>query len=569
MTKARTLLVCVVLLAAGAALRVLLWHPFDVRGPEPPDSRRRASGVLHVHSVHSDGVGDVDEIVAAARRARLDFVIITDHNDFDLKPQERYSDGVLVIVGTEISTRSGHVLGLGVPEPTFRFTDDAAEVFEDVDHLGGLAMVAHPMSPESDFQWRGWDLPGGWGIELLNGDSQWRAAPWPAVMGSAFNYPLDSSYALLNVLTLPDEARQQWDRLLITRNVPMVVGSDAHGGVRLGTRVTLPVPSYEALFRMAQNHVLLDEPLSGDAARDAAAIVSSLRRGRGYVALDALAPGSGFFFNAESGSQRWDMGDTVSLSSSPVLRAGGQVPDGSTVTLRRNGDVISRNEEALSWHVMAPGVYRVEVNAPGWDVPWIVSNPIYVFDPAEQEARRQRSLIPVRDVPRPRLMVDNFESASSFESGSDASTVVDRNVTDVKGGVDGSRAARLSFQLSPPTAEIPSPFAALVRLRPDDLSGFLGVTFLVRSDREYRVWVQVRDENTRSEDGTEWWYASVRSAPEWRRVAIPFQQFRTRDPASDGQLNLDKARGIVFILDSGVAKPGTRGVIWIDDVGVY
>ena len=101
MTKARTLLVCVVLLAAGTALRVLLWHPFEVRGPEPADSRRRVSGVLHVHSVHSDGVGDVDEIVAAAKRARLDFVIITDHNDFDLKPQERYSDGVLVIVGQE------------------------------------------------------------------------------------------------------------------------------------------------------------------------------------------------------------------------------------------------------------------------------------------------------------------------------------------------------------------------------------------------------------------------------------------------------------------------------------
>ena len=569
MTKARTLLVCVALLAAGAALRVLLWRPFEVSGPEPSDLRRRASGVLHVHSVHSDGVGDVDEIVAAAKRARLDFVIITDHNDFDLKPQERYADGVLVIVGTEISTRSGHVLGLGVPEPTFRFTDDAAEVFEDVDHLGGLAMVAHPMSPESDFQWRGWDLPGSWGIELLNGDSQWRAAPWPAIIGSAINYPLDSSYALLNVLTLPDEARQRWDRLLLTRNVPMVVGSDAHGGVRLGNRMTVPIPSYEALFRLAQNHVLLDEPITGDAARDAAAIVSSLRRGRGYVALDALAPGSGFLFNAESGSQQWDMGDTVSLSSSPVLRAGGQVPDGSNVTLRRNGEVISRNDQALSWPVTASGVYRVEVNAPGWDVPWVVSNPIYVFDPAEQEARRQRSLIPVRDVPPPTLMVDNFESASSFEPGSDASTVVDRNVTDVKGGVGGSRAARLSFELSPPTAEIPSPFAALVRLRPDDLSGSLGLTFIVRSDREYRIWVQVRDENARSEDGTEWWYTSVRSAPEWRRVAIPFQQFRTRDPASDGRLNLDKARGIVFILDSGVAKPGTHGVIWIDDVGVY
>jgi hypothetical protein len=569
LTKARILLVCLVLLAVGTAMRVLLWQPFGVSGPEPADLDRRASGVLHVHSVHSDGVGDVDEIVAAAKRARLDFVIITDHNDFDLKSRERYSDGVLVIVGTEISTRSGHVLGLGVPEPTFRFTDDAAEVFEDVDHLGGLAVVAHPMSPEADFRWQGWDLPGNWGIELLNGDSQWRAAEWPAVLGSLVNYPLDSSYALLNVLTLPDEVRQRWDRLLAARNVPMVVGSDAHGGVRLGSRITVPVPSYGALFRLAQNHVLLDEPLTGDAARDAAAIVSSLGRGRGYVALDALAPGGGFFFSAEKGSQRWEMGDTVALSSSPVLRAGGRLPEGSTLILRHNGEVISQNMDALSWPVTAPGVYRVEVNAPGWTVPWVVSNPIYVFDPPDQEARRARSLVPVRDVTPPKLMVEDFASASSFEPASDASTVVDRNVIDVKGGVAGSRAARLAFELSPPTPEIPSPFAALVRLGPHDLSGSLGLTFMVRSDREYRIWVQVRDENTRSADGTEWWYASVRSAPEWRRVGIPFQQFRTRDPASDGRLNLDKARGILFIVDSGVAKPGTRGVIWIDDVGLY
>ena len=101
MTKARILLVCLVLLAVGAAMRVLLWHPFTVIGPQPPDAGRRASEP-YMYTHHSDGVGDVDEIVAAAKRARLDFVIITDHNDFDLKSRERYSDGVLVIVGTEI-----------------------------------------------------------------------------------------------------------------------------------------------------------------------------------------------------------------------------------------------------------------------------------------------------------------------------------------------------------------------------------------------------------------------------------------------------------------------------------
>ena len=139
------------------------------------------------------------------------------------------------------------------------------------------------------------------------------------------------------------------------------------------------------------------------------------------------------------------------------------------------------------------------------DVPWVVSNPIYVFDRAEQEARRQRSLIPVRDVPRPELIVDDFESASSFEPGSDASTVVDRNVTDVKGGVDGSRAARLSFQLSPPTAEVPRRLQPWL-LAPGRIVGIPRPDFprTIRS-RVPGVWVQVRDENTRSEDGTEWW----------------------------------------------------------------
>ena len=86
------------------------------------------------------------------------------------------------------------------------------------------------------------------------------------------------------------------------------------------------------------------------------------------------------------------MGDTVSLSSSPVLRAGGQVPDGSNVTLRRNGEVISRNEQTLSWPVTASGVMsRGQRARVGRAVGRVESD--YVFDPAEQEARRQRSLI--------------------------------------------------------------------------------------------------------------------------------------------------------------------------------
>ena len=38
-------------------------------------------GAYHVHSSRSDGTGTVDEIAAAAARAGLQFVIITDHGN--------------------------------------------------------------------------------------------------------------------------------------------------------------------------------------------------------------------------------------------------------------------------------------------------------------------------------------------------------------------------------------------------------------------------------------------------------------------------------------------------------
>jgi predicted metal-dependent phosphoesterase TrpH len=132
--------------------------------------------VVHVHTTLSDGGGEPGEVISAARAAGLDFVAITDHNVLDAKSLEGYRQGVLVLVGTEISTNAGHLLALGIPDPVFRFSGDMRDALDDVRELGGLAYAAHPTSPVPTFRFTGWDLPGGWGVELLNGDSQWRAA---------------------------------------------------------------------------------------------------------------------------------------------------------------------------------------------------------------------------------------------------------------------------------------------------------------------------------------------------------------------------------------------------------
>ena len=76
------------------------------------------SCVVHLHSVHSDGTGTVPEIARAARRARADVVLLTDHDSLEARRQGEegwYGDDVLVLVGTEVSpSRSNHYLAFGI-----------------------------------------------------------------------------------------------------------------------------------------------------------------------------------------------------------------------------------------------------------------------------------------------------------------------------------------------------------------------------------------------------------------------------------------------------------------------
>ena len=86
----------------------------------------------------------------------------------------------------------------------------------------------------------------------------------------------------------------------------------------------------------------------------------------------------------------------------------------------------------------------------------------------------------------------------------------------------------------------------------------------------YRLWFQVRDANPASADASEeWWFASVKTSTEWRRVAVPFARLRSINPKSDGRLDLDEVRALVFVLDQGALKPGTTGMVWLDDLGVF
>ncbi len=107
---------------------------------------------LHIHTLASDGTSSVAEILdRVEREGVLDVIAITDHERIDAalaarRIAEARGLRVRVVVGEEISTRGGHLLGLFLeaPVPALR---SLAWTIAAVHEQGGLAIPAHPTRP--------------------------------------------------------------------------------------------------------------------------------------------------------------------------------------------------------------------------------------------------------------------------------------------------------------------------------------------------------------------------------------------------------------------------------------
>lgn len=106
---------------------------------------------LHVHSLWSDGAQRPDVIVRAAA-GRVNVLALTDHDEVRgaLEARRFARDhahlGVDVVVGEEISTLNGHLIGLYLEElvpPRL----PALETIRLIHAQGGLAVAAHPFHP--------------------------------------------------------------------------------------------------------------------------------------------------------------------------------------------------------------------------------------------------------------------------------------------------------------------------------------------------------------------------------------------------------------------------------------
>ena len=348
-------------------------------------------GVLHVHTIHSDGGGTPAEVMADAQRAGLSFLAMTDHNV--TVPQSVIATDppdFALLAGDELSTDSGHFVTFGIPSDWQRPSTGNADTLLAATHAaGGVNILAHPMSHH--IPWTDWTTSNFDGFEVWNGDAVWRLNNYFDIATALILYPVNPRLALLRLARTPDAEFAKWDELNAQRPVPGMCATDAHAALRVGFDKTIGFPSYSAHFSVGREHVRVG-PQAGGGDPDhagAAEILSAIMHGHSYCGIDVLYPANGFEERVTTGSVSGQSGDSLAWAGSGTIHV--SVPAGAPEPLlqvfRDGQKILEQQTFTLDAPLPGPGRYRVEafMRQPGWTgwrrwTLWIFSNPIYVND---------------------------------------------------------------------------------------------------------------------------------------------------------------------------------------------
>ncbi len=554
-------------LAAVAVFAVLTVPPRRLALPAAADGT--IAGVIHVHTNRSDGLSSPEEIAAAAARAGVTFLVFTDHGDATRPPDPpTYRSGVLCLDGVEISTTGGHYIALDMPASPYPFGGEARDVVEDVRRLGGFGIAAHPDSPKPQLRWREWDAPFD-AIELLNPDTSWRVlaaqpgwSPRRQLAEALVDYPFRPAEVMASLIQ-PTGALDNWEAIAERRRLISIAGADAHAKLAPrnadpgDSRYVLPLPSYESSFRVLSVHVSPDEPLTGDAAADAARLMRAIRAGHLYLAIDGIATPPSFEFTATNARGTAQAGDQIAAAGPLLLHVRSNAPAAFTTVVHEGARTLASNRDAQDLTVHAsdrPGVYWVEILSTGRALPatWVRSNAIYV------RASQPIARVPARPLTTVSQPVFDGRSVAGWRVEHDATSLAAVDPAPIVGGAE----VRFRYGLAggSPVGQV----AALVFDTPGGLAASNRLTFTMRAERPMRVSVQLRG----GERAVERWQRSVYVETSDQERTIDFDDLTPVGETRTVKPSLASVRAILFVIDGTNTKPGASGRIWIKKAAV-
>lgn len=177
---------------------------------------------LHIHSTYSfDSLSKIKTIIKTANKKGLEGIAITDHNTIcgGVKAVEQNFTSLLIIVGNEINTDIGDLMGLFLNEEIR--SKEALSVLDEIRDQGGLSVLPHPFT--------GHDLDNQKTMEILR--------KVDAIEG------INSRHPITNVEL----------NFLKNLNKPLIAGSDAHFASEIGLCKTILSENFSDLEEIRKN----------------------------------------------------------------------------------------------------------------------------------------------------------------------------------------------------------------------------------------------------------------------------------------------------------------------------
>lgn len=355
-------------------------------------------GVTHAHTDRNLGSGSPATVIAAAQNAGLDFLVITDLNDFSREfTAEGYHRKLLVVRGASLSYRDSRILAYDFARRlTLDSLGQAQVLLADLLSQSGsdadqdLLVLAHPF--KQGYSWKG-EYPSGLdGIEVINLKSVWQRA-WTQSKVSFFwsllVYPFNSQLAFLRLYAEPRAELQLWDQLNKEKKTIGIAGTEATAKTGSLGNAYLKFPSYTVSFGLVTNHLVLRSELTGEPEGDRRKLFEALNSGQLYMSLDILGNPKGFTAFVEDGEKIHPIGSRTKLKSGMRLRV--RLPQKPRspfeIAFLKDGELIAAsNSSETDLQIHESGVYRVIVRViPTLPLPdgkrwitWIYTNPFFL-----------------------------------------------------------------------------------------------------------------------------------------------------------------------------------------------
>lgn len=168
---------------------------------------------FHCHTHASkDSLTRPSDLIAAARRKRIDRLVITDHNSIQGALEAQAIDPELVIVGEEIMTTKGEILAAFVQEEIPPYLTPQ-ETINRLKEQGAFISVSHPFDEMRAGGWQEKDL-----LEII---------------------PFVDAVEVYNSRCMLPRFNRRAREFALKHNLAGTVGSDAHAAFEAGRSVIL------------------------------------------------------------------------------------------------------------------------------------------------------------------------------------------------------------------------------------------------------------------------------------------------------------------------------------------